>query len=140
MPKLETSVVVDATAGEVWQAFTDAHVFATWLWPPSFGTVAEIQAQQGGSWSARSTSVGIGVSGVYSVLEEPRVLRSTWVWDGEPEVTDISVRAEPQSSGATRVTVTHAGFADDEARDDHVQGWTDCLARLVDRFEPGEHV
>ena len=63
MPELETSVIVDATVGEVWEAFTDAHVFATWLWPASFGTVAEIQAQPGGSWSARSTSVGIGVSG-----------------------------------------------------------------------------
>jgi len=138
MPELETSVIVDATVGEVWEAFTDAHVFATWLWPASFGTVAEIQAQPGGSWSARSTSVGIGVSGVYSELEEPRALRSTWVWDGEPEVTDISVRAAPESTGATRVTVTHAGFADEDARDDHVQGWTDCLARLVDRFEPGD--
>ncbi|HWI30537.1 MAG TPA: SRPBCC family protein [Microbacterium sp.] len=138
MAELETSVIVDATAGEVWEAFTDPHVFAAWLWPASFGTVAEIDAETGGSWSARSTSVGIGVSGVYSELEEPRVLRSTWVWDGEPEVTQVSVEASAESSGATRVTITHVGFSDDETRDDHVQGWDDCLSRLVDRFETAE--
>lgn len=136
MPDLEVSVVVDATAGEVWRAFTDPDVYASWLWPASFGTVAEIDAVEGGSWSVRSTSVGLGVIGSFDVLDEPRVLGTTWVWDGEPEVTDVVVRIDPQSDGATRVTVGHSGFSDDDTRDDHVQGWNDCLGRLVERFAP----
>jgi uncharacterized protein YndB with AHSA1/START domain len=35
-----------------------------------------------------------------------------------------------QGAGATTVTVTHSGFDEAEIRDNHEQGWQDCLDRL----------
>ena len=53
----------------------------------------------------------------------------TWRWEGEGLETTVTITFKPERGG-TLVTITHEGFADDQTRDDHIQGWNDCLDRL----------
>ena len=53
----------------------------------------------------------------------------TWSWDGEDAETLVTIELAPGEDG-TRLDLVHEGFADDSVRDEHVQGWSDCLDRL----------
>ena len=44
--------------------------------------------------------------------------------------TLVTVEFEPVSACRTRLTLTHSRFAQNEARDEHEQGWSGCLAKL----------
>ena len=59
-----------------------------------------------------------------------RRLAHTWRWEGSKVESLVTVEFEPGSAGRTRLTLTHSRFAEDEVRDQHVQGWTGCLAKL----------
>jgi len=74
---------------------------------------------------------------VWRALTDPAALTG-WFW---PERLDPSAEADlggryriaselTPSADGTELTLVHEGFADDDARDDHVKGWTDCLDRL----------
>lgn len=76
-----------------------------------------------------SQPMGMAVSGHQWELIHPSVLEFTWSWDGEPEVTCVTVTLAPVDDG-TELTLRHGGFASARARNLHVQGWTDCLDRL----------
>ena len=54
----------------------------------------------------------------------------TWQWDGEAEVTEVTLRFDEEGDNATVLRVEHRGFGDDARRDAHEQGWNDCLDRL----------
>jgi uncharacterized protein YndB with AHSA1/START domain len=75
-------------------------------------------------------------------LDPPHALRLRWSWAGEPGATDVEIALEEAADASTRVIVRHSGFANAEERNDHVDGWSSCLQRLVDRHggAPGEHL
>lgn len=77
-----------------------------------------------------SPTAGIGVGGEYRLIEPPSRIEFTWQWDGETEVTTVAVLLDAHPDG-TELTFIHSGFADTTTRDDHVQGWSDCLDRLT---------
>jgi len=66
-------------------------------------------------------------------LDRPRLVRFTFAWveDGRrgPE-TEICVTFAADGRG-TLMTFEQTGFADEATRDGHVQGWKECLDRLV---------
>lgn len=133
MACLQTSVAVATDLDTAWQSFTDAARFSAWFWPAAFDTVVVIDPRVGGGWSARSKSVGIGVSGVFSQIERGRMLRTTWAWDDEPESTRVAIAFRPRVD-ETAIVVTHEGFGSNSTRDEHIEGWDDCLGRLVARY------
>ncbi len=45
----------------------------------------------------------------------------------------VTVELEPQDTG-TRLRLTHAGFLDEESRDQHAQAWPQVLAQLAERM------
>ena len=47
--------------------------------------------------------------------------------------TVVTVELEPQGAG-TRLRLTHAGFLDEESRDQHAQAWPQVLAQLDERM------
>jgi len=114
----------DASAERLWRAFTTTEL-AEWFWPQGFETVVSIDPRVGGEYRVSSAPMGMAVSGTFTAVDEPSTLAFTWRWDGEDVETSVVVTIE---GGA--VTVTHGGFAAEEARDDHIQGWNDCLERL----------
>jgi uncharacterized protein YndB with AHSA1/START domain len=113
----------------VWQALTDAEALAAWFWPRRLDPTAEADPRVGGRYRIAGPAAGMAVAGEYLELEPPRRLACTWSWDGEDEVTRVTVELAPVEGG-TGLELRHEGFADDAARDQHVQGWADCLDRL----------
>ena len=52
------------------------------------------------------------------------------MWADSEVETLVTVEFEPVSALRTRLTLVHSRFAQDEARDEHEQGWSGCLAKL----------
>ena len=121
---------LDAPPERVWWALTDPAALTAWFWPPRLEPTAEVDLAVGGSYRIDGPGAGIAVSGRYLELDPPHRLACTWSWDGEDAETLVTVELVPSGEGGTALALRHEGFADDATRDDHVQGWTDCLDRL----------
>ena len=83
--------------------------------------LVEMRGTDGRRWLTR---------GLYREVVPQRRLVHTWRWEGSEIETLVTVEFEPESAGRTRLTLTHSRFARDEARDEHEQGWSGCLAKL----------
>ena len=121
---------LDAPPERVWRALTDPAALAAWFWPPRLEPAAEVDLAVGGRYRIDGPGAGIAVAGTYRELDPPHRLACTWSWDGEDAETLVTVELVPSGEDGTGLALRHEGFADDATRDDHVQGWTDCLDRL----------
>ena len=115
----------------VWHALTDPAALAAWFWPQRFAPTAETDLRVGGRFRIDGPAVAMAVSGEYVTVEPPTKLVFTWVWDGEDAETLVTIELTPTAAG-TDLQLRHERFTDDEQRDSHAVGWTDCLDRLPD--------
>ena len=126
--------VIDAPVEAVYAAWTEPEMLRRWLAPGNATVVravadvavggtflVEMRGADGRRWLTR---------GQYREVVPHHRLVHTWRWEGSEIETLVTVEFEPDSAGRTRLTLTHSRFAEDEARDEHVQGWTGCLAKL----------
>jgi len=128
MTELTIHRLIAAPVDRVWRAFTSDEL-AAWLWPPSWGTTAEVDLRVGGRYRVASGTAGMAVSGEFVVVEPPTRLVQTWRWDGEDAETLVTITLESTDDG-TALTIVHERFDDERTRDEHLQGWNDCLDRL----------
>ena len=133
MFEMTESALVAASVDEVWSDLTDAARLAEWFWPPRFEADVVVEPTQLGRWQVRSSVVGLAVLGRVLEVEAPTRLRLEWRWEGEEHATDAELTLESAADASTRVTVRHAGFVSAEERESHIEGWSNCLQRLVDR-------
>jgi uncharacterized protein YndB with AHSA1/START domain len=78
-----------------------------------------------------------GGGGVYTVIEPPRRLAFTWLWDDRPEYeTTIAISFE-EVDGGTLVRFTHAGLPDLEQVRSHEGGWGAAFDELEDELAAG---
>jgi uncharacterized protein YndB with AHSA1/START domain len=76
--------------------------------------------------------------GRFTQLDRPHVVEHTWMSEGTKGIESV-VRVTFQPRGEeTEVTLTHAGFPDDEMGRGHKDGWAWCLSMLAERFAAGE--
>ena len=134
-----TTVVVTqevaADAETVWAAWTEPDRLARWWWPMFGDTTYDVDARDGGRFRFASVSAGMAVRGTFTVLDRPRRIGLTWVWEDEDGVGPedvVVVDLEPRGD-RTLVTVRHTTEAAGAAG--YRQGWTDCLDRLA-RLRP----
>jgi uncharacterized protein YndB with AHSA1/START domain len=131
MTELTMSRTVAVPAERVWRALTDPAALAAWFWPRRFDPTAEVDLRVGGRYRIDGPAVGMAVSGEYVTVEPPHKLVFTWRWDGEAEETLVTIELTPVAAG-TELALRHERFGDDASRDNHSQGWHDCLDRLPD--------
>jgi uncharacterized protein YndB with AHSA1/START domain len=136
MSTLTLQRTLAAPPERVWHALTDPTALAAWFWPDSLRTVATLDPRPGGGYSIAAPA-RMAVRGEYRVVEPPRRLEFSWQWEGETERTivrlELSTVDDPEHAGgpaATALRLTHDLFPDELSRDNHIQGWTDCLDRL----------
>lgn len=134
MRELTESALVAAAVDAVWADLTDAMRLAEWFWPPRFETEAVVDRVELGRWEVRSSVAELAVIGRVLAIDPPERLRLEWRWEGEEHATDAELTLERAADAATRLTVRHTGFVSDEERASHVDGWSSCLQRLVDRY------
>jgi uncharacterized protein YndB with AHSA1/START domain len=124
MSSLRIDRTLAAGTVRVWRALTDETALAAWFWPARLHPRARVDAS-----GFELTGDSIAVRGRYLEMAEPHRLRFTWQWDGEDAQTLVTIDLSGVD-GATGLTLWHEGFADDEDRDRHITGWTECLDRL----------
>ena len=126
--------VIDAPVETVYAAWTEPEMLRRWLAPGNATVVravaevavggtflVEMRGADGRRWLTR---------GLYREVVPHRRLVHTWRWEGSEVETLVTVEFEPEAADRTRLTLTHSRFAEDEARDEHEQGWSGCLAKL----------
>jgi uncharacterized protein YndB with AHSA1/START domain len=127
--ELRIQRTLPASPARVWQALTDPAALCAWFWPHEhFGTTAQVDLRVDGAFLIDAPTAGIGVTGRYVALEPPRRLVMTWRWNGEEHETLVTIELAPSVEG-TELTLLHERLSG-AARDQHAQGWSDCLDRL----------
>lgn len=126
---------------QVFEAWTNPDVLRRW-WAamPTWDTpVAEVDAREGGRYrlSMRTDEGEVHtVSGQYTEMSPPERLAYTWSWEEGPDAAmagserSLVVVEFLEDGDGTLVRLTHSGFATEEIRGLHVQGWQATLANL----------
>jgi uncharacterized protein YndB with AHSA1/START domain len=102
--EVEREAVLDAPAGEVWEAITDERLLGEWL-----AEEAELEPEPGGRASFRFAD-GTEKEGTVLRVEDERELAFTWARPGEPE-TEVELTLVPLVSGTRIVVVERAPAA-----------------------------
>ena len=129
--------VFDAPVETVYRAWTDPEMLVQWWGPEGMTTPhCEMDVRVDGKW--RTCMQGADgdhwVQGSYVEIVENKKLVFTWAWetDGVPgDATTVTVEFVPEGD-ATRLTLTHEGFATVDGRNGHDKGWRssfDCLEK-----------
>ena len=138
---LELSHRYSAPRSDVFDAWTNPQVLKRW-WAaaPTWETpLAEIDAREGGSYklSMRTDAGEVHtVKGEFTEVRPPERLAYTWSWEQGPDAAmagseETLVIVDFLEDGAgTLVKLTHSGFASEEIRGMHAQGWEAVLANL----------
>jgi uncharacterized protein YndB with AHSA1/START domain len=129
-------VVINAPKRVVWAALTEARMLGSWWGSPETYRADQwtIDLRIGGKWSSRGTShdgTTFGVDGEFVEITPMDRLAMTWTpsWDpGATTTIDYELREQGR---ATRLRMTHFGFAGRAAsRDNHAYGWQRVLGWL----------
>ena len=135
-PSLTVKRRLNASPEKVYAAWTDPQKLIRWFGPPMVvpDTVkAEIDLRVGGRYRISFTAEDgeyFEVGGVYREVVPNARLAFSWAWHSTPErESQIEISLSPEGSG-TLLTLHHAQFADEKARDSHQQGWGIILDKL----------
>ena len=126
--------VYKAPVSAVYAAWVDPEQMKQWMGPTDdFRTVVTMDVRIGGRYRIVMTSPDgqeHRVGGIYREVVPNSKLVYTWAWESTPERESVvTVEFNAVESG-TEMLLTHDRFADQEARNKHLDGWTGCLARL----------
>ena len=140
--KVVIKKLLDAPIEKVFDAWIDPLYMQQWYSPENMTTPhAEIDLRIGGSYSVTmrykdpSSSDGMTVRGVYKEIQKPTKLRFSWQWDGQEDITEVTVLLRAISERETELTLIHAGFKDKFyekgfTKADHSGGWTSAFNKL----------
>lgn len=126
----------DAPVEKVFAALTTAEAIAHWFGPSSDYSV-EVhtwEARPGGRYRISLTHTEGNVHtaiGEITELVENRLLAYTWSWEEQPPMDTLVTFRLSEVGGKTRLEFTHEGFAEEELRAKHEEGWTGALDRLA---------
>ena len=129
MSSLTVTRTLAAPRDRVWTALTSTQL-AGWLWPSTWNTRAGVDLRVGGAYSIGSDVAQLTVSGNYVEVRPVSRVVQTWRWDGEEQETLVTITLDPTDDGGTDLMIVHERFHSPEERENHVQGWIDCLERL----------
>jgi uncharacterized protein YndB with AHSA1/START domain len=136
----------DATADEVFDAWTNPEVLRRW-WgasPTWLVPVAEVDLRVGGHYRLSMEDPDTGavhtVRGEYREVQRPGRLVYSWCWEegGGGTGHESTVTVEFLGDGErTKVVLLHTDLASAESRDQHGAGWNGCFDNLQSRIFPG---
>ena len=135
---------VEAPIADVWRAWTDPDVAATWWHPDGVETPREsvsIDLRVGGGYAYTMRLEGVGewpTAGTYLEVREPERLRFTWGEPDDPRGDDVPVATvdlRELPGGRTEMTFRMERLPDDRGTDESTHdGWAsafDVLERTL---------
>jgi uncharacterized protein YndB with AHSA1/START domain len=127
--RLTSERVMQSTPGVLYRAWTE-QVDRWFAAPGTLLMKPEVNAVF--FWETRCQGNRYPHYGRFLRLERDRLIELTWVTGQggtKGAETVVTVELEPQGTG-TRLRLIHAGFLDEESRDQHAQAWPQVLAQL----------
>lgn len=145
--EIEATRVIDAAAGDVFDAWIDADHLAHW-WGPRDGREnfttphVEVEPWPGGVFRTCIRSPkgqDYWARGVFREVDAPRRLVFTHGWEDEHGEVESERRvavefAGIERTGKTRVALHITGYQSPQSRNSETGGWNECLDRLVEYF------
>jgi uncharacterized protein YndB with AHSA1/START domain len=124
-----------ASAEEVFDAWTSAEVMRRWLHPgPDWGTpAAEVDLRIGGQVRVvmrRPDGTEIESRGEYTLIDRPRRLAMTWTFGDDPANEQLIELSFSESGGSTRVLLVNSRISTERRRESQDWGWRACLDQL----------
>ena len=126
----------DAPVERVFDAWTSEEVLRRWLhgmagWETP---TAEVDLRVGGTIRIvmRDPSGGTeaGATGEYRVVDPPRRLVFTWVWDDQPDQPQLIELELSERDGRTTVSMTNSAIPTDGRLESQERGWHVCYDNL----------
>jgi uncharacterized protein YndB with AHSA1/START domain len=137
--ELIVSRLIHAPRALVFRAWTQPEHIARWWGPQGFTTIhCDMDIRVGGKYRCGMRSPQ-GTEhwkvGVYREIVEPERIVFTFAWEdsygksGHELLTTVTLE---ERGTKTLLTLRQATFESTDRRDDHVTGWTSCLARFAE--------
>ena len=132
----------EAPAATVFEAWTSPAVLRRWLHAnPDWDTpVAEVDLRVGGAvrivMRDPESGAEYGAGGEYRVIDPPRRLVFTWVWDHHPSNVQLIELEFSEHDGRTTVAMINSAIPTDEVREDQQSGWHRCYDNLERTLAP----
>jgi uncharacterized protein YndB with AHSA1/START domain len=132
---VEIERTFEATAEDVFDAWTSPEVMRRWLHPgPDWQTPdAEVDLRIGGRIRVvmrRPDGRESTGQGEFTLVDRPRRLIMTWTFSddsGNEQLLDVSFS---ESAGSTTVRLVNTGISTDQRREAQDWGWRGCLGEL----------
>ncbi|MDD4892244.1 MAG: SRPBCC domain-containing protein [Phycisphaerae bacterium] len=130
--------VLRADREAVFRCWTDPAHLMRWFGPAEHSTpLAEVDLRVGGRYRIGMKKGADGpthiVGGVYREISPPERLVFTWAWETSVQPADETlVTVDLHDMGdQTRLVLTQEKFPSGAMREQHFEGWSSCLDRLV---------
>jgi len=132
---LQLRRAVRATPARVFQAWTTPAEMKRWKGPGDLAVpVVEVDLRVGGRYRVNMRAPDGSehrVTGTYRVVDPPRKLVYTWLWETNPDMGETVVTVEFRDlGGSTEVVLTHEWFPTEQDRTNHELGWTGAFEKL----------
>jgi uncharacterized protein YndB with AHSA1/START domain len=137
-PSLTIKRRFKAPPAKVYAAWTDPEKVKGWMGPGEVkAKSAESDLRVGGRYRwvmVAPSGQELDVCGVYREIVPNEKLVFTWSWLSAPERESlVTVLLKPDGDG-TLLTLTHEQFFDEDARDQHNNGWNGALDKMEKFF------
>ncbi len=135
---LKLERVFDAPRALVFEACSKKEHIDRWMCPNGF-TIPSSHGEfrVGGKWHSDMLSPKgelFPEEGVYEQIVENELIVTSHAWigdDGKPEHwSTLTLRFEDAGPGKTKLTLEHVNLRSVESRNNHVEGWTECIDKL----------
>ena len=140
-PSLTLTRHIKAPVERVFKAWIEGEALRRWFGPRDSVSVsvADVDLRIGGRYRIVMQEPGgetHRVSGEYREIVPNERLVFTWAWESTPERQSLVTVVLRPVQGGTDLTLTHAQFFDEAARDRHAAGWGGSLPRLANFLLP----
>ena len=134
--------ILAAPIEKVFAAWTTPSQMQKWYSPENMITPQSIaDLRIGGHYSItmqykdQNPPTSVTVKGIYKEIQKPTKLRFSWQWDGQEDITEVTVLLRAISKKKTELTLIHAGFTDKLyekgfTKADHMGGWKSACNKL----------
>ena len=120
----------------VFRAWTEPEQMQLWSGPgPMLNTMVEVDLRVGGRYRIQMQGPDgkeYRAVGTYRLVDPPRKLVYTWLWETDPTPNETIVTVEfRERDKSTELILTHDLFLSDEQRKGHEDGWNGCLEKFA---------
>ncbi len=125
----------DATAEDVFDAWTSEEVISRWFRPRRGWREAdaEVDLRIGGKVRVvMRTPDGepVEAGGEYTLIERPNRLAFTWTFEDDPSNEQMIELEFTERDGVTTVVFVNSGISEAERRDAQYEGWSTCFDEM----------